>query len=61
MESLKNQAISALQHLPDDATMDQIMETIYVQQKMITGITQLDQGESISHEEMKVRLKKWLQ
>ena len=61
METLKEQVISAIKRLPDSASMDEIMETIYVQQKNLEGIEQLDKGESISHEEMKERLAKWLQ
>lgn len=60
MQSIKEKVIKIIKKLPDDANYDDIMESIYVQQMISEGIEQLDNGEYISHEEIKERFKKWL-
>lgn len=60
MQSIKEKIHLILERLPPEADYDDVMEAIYVQQKVDQGIKQLDRGESISHEEMKKRMAKWL-
>lgn len=60
IQSIKEKVIKIIKKLPDDANYDDIMESIYVQQMISEGIEQLDNGEYISHEEIKERFKKWL-
>ena len=60
MQSIKEKIHQILEKLPPEADYDDIMEAIFVQQKIDKGIKQLDNGESISHEEMKARMAKWL-
>jgi predicted transcriptional regulator len=61
MQIIKEKVIQILNNLPDNATYDDIMEAIYVQQKVSKGIEQIENGQYINHEEMRNRLKKWLQ
>jgi len=60
MQSTKDKVIKIIKKLPDDVNYDDIMESIYVQQMISEGIQQLDNGEFISHEDIKERFKKWL-
>lgn len=60
MQNIKEKVIESIKKLPDDVNYDDIMESIYVQQMITKGIEQLDKGESLSHEEVKERFKKWL-
>ena len=60
MQTIKEKVIEAIKKLPEDANYDDIMESIYVQQMITKGIFQLDNGEFISHEDVKERFKEWL-
>jgi len=60
MTSAKEMVLTLINKLPDDATFDDIMESIYIQQKITKGIDQLEKGEFISHEDVKEKSKKWL-
>jgi predicted transcriptional regulator len=50
-----------IEKLPDDAGFEDIIAEIYFRQQVDKGLQQLDNGEGISHEEVKRRLQKWLQ
>ncbi|MBL7133632.1 MAG: hypothetical protein ISS78_05995 [Phycisphaerae bacterium] len=56
----KEQATKVISQVPDDATMDDIMEEFYVRMKIERGLAQLDVGEGIEHAEVKKRLAKWV-
>ncbi len=58
--TLKEEVIDLIRKLPDDATLTDIVEELYVRQKIEKGIAQLDAGESLSTEEVKQRLSRWL-
>ena len=60
MQSIKEKVHQLIENLPNEVDYDDIMKAIFVQQKIERGITQLDNGEYISHEEMKDRISKWL-
>lgn len=60
MQLIKEKVHYLIENLPENADYDDIMEAIFVHQKIETGLNQLDNGEFISHEEMKKRLSKWL-
>ena len=61
MQSVKDSILDVIKNLPDDASYDDIMEALYVNQKIDKGIEQLDNGESLSIEQLRERFKKWLQ
>jgi hypothetical protein len=52
MSLVKEQVMEALKKLPDDATYEDILDTIYVQQKVIRALEHSSQGKVISHEQM---------
>jgi hypothetical protein len=56
----KELVIEMIGRMPADATLTDIMAELYVRQKIETGLKQLDEGESLSQEEVEQRLAKWL-
>jgi hypothetical protein len=56
----KEQVLKAIQELPQDATVEDAMEQLYLLYKVERGIKQADAGQKISQEEAKKRMKKWL-
>ena len=56
MQSAKDAARQIIDHLPDQATWDDIMYEFYVKQKIERGLKAADEGRTLSHEEAKRRL-----
>jgi predicted transcriptional regulator len=56
----KEKALRAIFPLPDDATIEQIMERLYVILKVEEGIKELDAGKVIDHAMVRRRLAGWL-
>jgi predicted transcriptional regulator len=46
--------------MPDNATLDDVLEKLYFKLQVDQGLAELDRGESIPHEEVERRLEKWL-
>lgn len=60
MGSPKDEVISLLKKLPDDASYEDIQYHLYVLEKVKRGLVRTDAEGAISHEEAKARLGKWL-
>lgn len=56
MPSAKDAARQLIEHLPEQATWDDIMYELYVKQKIEEGIKAADAGRTVSHEDAKRRL-----
>lgn len=56
----KELVLDAISELPDDASLDEIAERVDFLAAIQKGFDQLDQGEEISHEELKRQLATWL-
>lgn len=56
----KEQAIKAIQELPQNASIEDAMERLYLIYKVDRGIKQADAGQKISQKEAKERMEKWL-
>ncbi|MHC1726093.1 MAG: hypothetical protein AB9866_08835 [Syntrophobacteraceae bacterium] len=56
----KEQVIKLVKAMPDDATLDDVLERLYFKLQVDQGLAELDRGESISHDEVERRLAKWL-
>lgn len=56
MPSAKDAAQEALDHLPDQASWDDIMYELYVKQKVDKGLQAAESGMTLSHSEAKRRL-----
>jgi predicted transcriptional regulator len=61
MGTAKTEVLAILDQLPDDASLEDIQYRIYVRQKIERGLRDADEGRTVSHEEAKRRLQKWLQ
>ncbi|MBI5789704.1 MAG: hypothetical protein HZA78_12705 [Candidatus Schekmanbacteria bacterium] len=60
MLTVKETVISLVKKLPDNFTLEDIMEHLYVQQKILKGQGQLEAGQFYTHEEAKELMKEWL-
>jgi len=60
MSTIKDSVISIVKEMPENATLEDIMESLYVKQKIIKGQSQLESGQFYTHEEAKEILKEWL-
>lgn len=52
----KQEVKEMIDHLPDEATLSDIMYELYVKQKIELGLQAAKEGRTISHEEVKRRL-----
>lgn len=60
MATDKENIISMLKELPDDISLDEIIEAIYIRQKILKGLKDSEEGNFYTHEEAKEILEKWL-
>lgn len=58
--SLKTKMENIIRELPEDAGIEDAMEKLFLLYKIEKGIEQADAGLTVSHEEAKQRLRKWL-
>ena len=56
----KQKVIRAVQSLPDDASFEDAMERLFFLAKIEKGLRQADAGQTIHHEKVKQKMKKWL-
>ena len=56
----KELVLEAVKDLPDSAGIEDAMERLLLLAKIQRGIEQADAGETISHDEVKQRMSKWL-
>jgi hypothetical protein len=60
MPSAKQEAIELIQRLPDDSTLGDIQYHLYVRQKVLRGLRDVEEGRSQTQEEVEKRMEKWL-
>jgi predicted transcriptional regulator len=60
MYEIKNEAINIIGKMPDDSTLEDIIEELYFKVQVDEGLKQLDNGNFISHNEVKQRISKWI-
>lgn len=56
MATPKQAAKELIDHLPDQASWDDIMYELYVKQKIEAGLKAVAEGRTVPHEEVKHRL-----
>lgn len=56
----KEKVIELIKSLPDDITVDDIMEELYFKSQVDEGLAQLDRGEGIPHEDVEKQMSRWL-
>jgi predicted transcriptional regulator len=52
--------LQAIRELPDEATVEDAMERLYLLYKVEQGIAQADAGRKVSQEEARTRMARWL-
>ncbi|MEW6086934.1 MAG: hypothetical protein AB1498_01350 [bacterium] len=57
----KEKIINSLSDLPEKTTIEEAMERLYLLAKIEKGINQADEGQCVSHEQAKEKMKKWLE
>ena len=56
----KQQILKAIEELPDDASVENAIDPLYLLYKIERGLRQADRGELISQEEARQRMARWL-
>jgi predicted transcriptional regulator len=56
MPNVKDEAKKLIDRLPDQVTWDDLMYEFYVKKKIAMGIQAVDEGRTMTHEEVKKRL-----
>jgi predicted transcriptional regulator len=56
MNTAKEAAKQLIDHLPDEASWDDIMYELYVKQKIEEGLADIEAGHTIPHEQVKARI-----
>jgi len=59
METLKEEAINVISKMPDSASIDDIMYRLYVIDKVRKGKEAVEQGNTVSIEELKREIESW--
>jgi predicted transcriptional regulator len=60
MSTIKESVISMIKDMPENVTLEDIMEQLYVKQKILKGQQQLESGQFYTHEEAKKIITEWL-
>jgi predicted transcriptional regulator len=60
MPGVKEQIIQMIRTLPDNVTLEDVMEELYFKLQVDAGMKELDEGKGISHEEVEKRMSRWL-
>jgi hypothetical protein len=60
MPSTKETAIDFIKNLPENLTVEEIAYKLYISEKLSRAQKQMENGNFISHEDAKERMKKWL-
>jgi predicted transcriptional regulator len=56
----KQQILKAIEDLPDDASVEDAIDRLYLLYKIDKGICQADQGNLITQDEARQRMAQWL-
>jgi len=60
MATQKENIIQMIKDLPDDISLEDIIEVLYIRQRIEKGLKDSKEGNLYTHEEAKERLEKWL-
>ena len=61
MSTAKEDVRKLLDQLPDDASLEDIQYHIYVRQKIERGLADVEEGRTLTQEEVETRMSRWLQ
>lgn len=57
--SVRDRVLRAVQEMPSDTTYEEVMERIYMIQKIERGRQQITDGQGVPHAEAKRQMKRW--
>lgn len=57
---IKAEVLKLIAALPEHVTVEDIMRELYFKIKIDNGLKELDEGKGIPHEEVEMRLSRWL-
>ena len=60
MQCIKEDVMKMISTMPDDVSIDDIMEELYFKLQVNQGLQELDEGKDIPHEDVEKRMKQWL-
>lgn len=60
MTPVKQQALKAIKAMPDESTIDDIIERLHFIAQVEAGIRDANEGRTLTHEEVKQQVVKWL-
>lgn len=60
MAAVKDKMIELIRALPEDTTVEDVIEEFYFMLQVDEGLAELDRGEGIGHEEVEKRISRWL-
>jgi predicted transcriptional regulator len=58
MINVKSKAIALINGMPNDSTIEDIMEELYFKSQVDAGLKQLEEGDFVTHDEVKLRVSK---
>jgi len=56
----KTKILDIIDKMPDEISVGDLIAEIHFKEKLERGLKQIDEGKTVSHEEAKQRLSKWL-
>jgi len=59
IQTAKQEALQAIQQLPDNVNFDEIVYRLYVLNKIHQGMQDIEEGRTISHEELTREIEQW--
>ena len=60
VNTAKDEVRKLLDHLPDDASFEDIQYQVYVLDEIRRGSEEIERGEGLDHEDVQRRLARWL-
>ncbi|MCB0522171.1 MAG: hypothetical protein H6577_14055 [Lewinellaceae bacterium] len=55
----KNKVLETIQQMPEEFSIDDLMERVIILEKVHTGLIQVKEGKTVSMEEARKRFQKW--
>ena len=59
MQTVKQEVLNTVGQLPEDVDMEEVMYQLYVVDKIRKGQQAVEDGQTISHEDLKKEIDKW--
>lgn len=56
---VKEKVLKTIQSLPDEFSLDELVERLILLEKIDAGLKQVEEGKTVSQEEAREKMKKW--